>query len=472
MIADTETYRWATRTKSWTVDRPSSWLTATAWIVGLFLALQLISGVLLGFYYVPSVDSAHTTIAYVEKVVGAGSCVRSLHYHCSQWLPLALVLHLTQLLRRQGYVRHPVMWIGSLALLCVALMAGSTGYILPWDARAVNAANIGSGLVGGLPLIGNAARRWVLNGSEITTLTLSRFYALHVFATPVLLMLCFALRLLVQREGRWPEFTTLQWRRNVVVASVVCAATLLIAAKYPAPFGPPASEAFEYLPRPGPQFLWLFESLKYLPDKIASLVAMVFPALFLLTLAVIPWLLRRKMTSEADETTARGSVVFLLFIGGFGMVASLTSIAYLQDARDPQVRQKLVQQASAEAAFRSAPFSPSKLVLSKDQLEHSSAATSKEAAQNDHKESISTEPPSVYLQQCAKCHGRNGEGVPGFDGLVGVTTREEEKRTVADLVAIINDPRAFGLGPKMRSFATQLSESEKQNIANWIATLK
>src|SRR5437868_9763508 len=74
------------------IDKPSSgfeaWARTTAGVVVMLLALQIITGLLLGFYYVPSPESAHTTVEYIEKVVPAGSWIRSLHHYRSMGLTL------------------------------------------------------------------------------------------------------------------------------------------------------------------------------------------------------------------------------------------------------------------------------------------------------------------------------------------------------------------------------------------------
>ena len=69
------------------------------------------------------------------------------------------------------------------------MAAGATGYSLPWDARAFFSTRVAEGLLGGLPVIGRIARLWLLGGAEISTLTLSRFFALHVLVTPFLILL-------------------------------------------------------------------------------------------------------------------------------------------------------------------------------------------------------------------------------------------------------------------------------------------
>jgi len=131
-----------------------AWAATTGAIVVLLLVLQLLTGTLLAFYYVPSVDHAHTTVTYIEKVVPSGSWVRSIHHHCSQWLALFLLLHILQLFWRSIYRVRPIAWIANVVLLTLVMAAGATGYSLPWDARAFFSTRVAEGIAGGLPLMG------------------------------------------------------------------------------------------------------------------------------------------------------------------------------------------------------------------------------------------------------------------------------------------------------------------------------
>src|SRR5438105_3860339 len=166
----------------------SAWVRTTAGVVALLLALQLVTGALLSFYYVPSAESAHATVSYVEKVLPAGSWLRALHFYGSQLLPLALALHLLQMLWRGAYARKPVGWVACVLLLGLVMANGATGYSLPWDARAFFSTRVAENVAGGLPLVGAAARAWLVGGAEIYTLTLSRFFALHALVVPALLL--------------------------------------------------------------------------------------------------------------------------------------------------------------------------------------------------------------------------------------------------------------------------------------------
>ncbi|MBA3767451.1 MAG: cytochrome bc complex cytochrome b subunit, partial [Acidobacteria bacterium] len=363
------------------VDEPSSgfeaWARTTAGVVAMLVVVQAVTGVLLAFYYVPSAESAHTTVAYIEKVVPAGSWLRSMHHTGSHWLTLFLVLHLAQMFWRKGYSRRPIGWISTVILLQLVLASGATGYSLPWDARAYFGTRVTEGIAGGLPLLGNASRNWLLGGVEITPITLARFFALHVLVVPMLILIVLGARLFVFRERgivsdeeerRLEGWMFGQVARNAVVAGLVFLALALWAMKFHAPLGPAADTAAPgYLPRPGAQFLWLFQLLKYLPGRIASMVAVTLPGLIFFGLASLPFLnpppLKKMMAHP------RRNIGVALFVLGFALFTTMTAVAYIEDARDPRVRDQLARQSKEEEAFRTTPFTPRRTRTSESNIE-------------------------------------------------------------------------------------------------------
>ncbi|OLE52011.1 MAG: hypothetical protein AUG51_20115 [Acidobacteria bacterium 13_1_20CM_3_53_8] len=281
------------------VDEPtegfSAWARTTAGIVAMLLALQFVTGALLSFYYLPSTEGAHTTVAYIEKVASAGYWFRSLHHYGSQLLTLFLVLHLAQKFWRRAYARKPVAWIATVLLLAFVMASGATGYSLPWDASAFFSTRIGEGMASGLPLLGETARRWLLGGTEISPLTLVRLFALHVLVVPFIILLVVIARLFIFREISGEEMRRAwvrnQFVRNATSASVVFFALALFATRIHAPLGPPATELLPgYLPRPGAQFLWLFQLLKYLPGRLALAAAAILLLIIFMTLIALPFL--------------------------------------------------------------------------------------------------------------------------------------------------------------------------------------
>jgi len=462
------------------------WVWTTTAVVLMLLFVQLTTGLLLAFYYVPSADHAHTTVSFIEKALPSGSWIRALHHHGSQWLVLFLFLHLVELFWRGAYRTKVTRWVGAVVLLALVMAAGATGYSLPWDVRAFFSTRVAEGIVNGLPLVGTSARAWLLGSNEISTLTISRFFALHVFVTPLLILLVVGWQLFVRSSTRpyataehdcenrgrstvkktWRSSVLNQATRNVLTATVVFVLLALFAHKFPAPLGPSAANAAaDYLPRPGAQFVWLYQTLKYVPGALGSLVGVVLPGLVLLTLVGLPWLdktpLKLIMNHPRRNTGAVILSLSLIFI------ATMTLVSYVSDRRDPRTRKQLARQAAEETAFRREPFVPAL-------LKEDAGATSPAALASPSPGISATSPPAAYTKFCATCHGAHGEGARQgplkFPPLLGVA--EKPHRSVDDIIGILNDPTAYRLEPPMKSFATKLTDDEKREIANWIVTLK
>jgi ubiquinol-cytochrome c reductase cytochrome b subunit len=404
------------------------WLDVTSGVVAMLLGVQFLTGILLAFYYVPSVDHAYTSVSFIEKVVSSGAWIRSLHYYGSQWLTLFMFLHVVRLFWTSAYVDRNKFWIASVVLLGLVMSAGGTGYSLPWDARAFFSTRIAEGLVGGLPFAGGIARLWLLGGNQISTITLSRFFALHVLVIPALIA-----GVIVWKRIEWRNH-----QRNALAAVVVFIALALWSLKFHAPLGPSTAEmSADYLPRPGAQFLWLYQSLKYLPGGLGSLVGLVLPGIALALLIGLRWLRVSRLI---------GGVILG---GGALLVVSMTAASYISDYKDPRVREQLARQDTPT------PFTPGVINFS------NTASTDKDGA------------PDAYIKWCANCHGSKGEGAQQgplrFPPLTGVGAKPN--RTVDDIIGLLKKPEAYGLQPPMRSFSTKIAEHEMKEIAEWVVKL-
>jgi ubiquinol-cytochrome c reductase cytochrome b subunit len=424
-------------------ERIRVWLYTTGGIVAVLLLVQFLTGVLLAFYYVPSVDHAHTTVSYIEKVVSSGSWLRALHHYGSQWLALFAFVHVLRLFWDKAYADRIVAWFAAVLLLGLVMAAAGTGYSLPWDARAFFSTRVAEGLMGGLPVVGRLARLWFLGGSDISTITLSRLFALHVLLTPFAILAVITWR--VFRTRCWPNVS-----RNAIAGGVVFVALAIWCLKHPAPLGPAVDAATsDYLPRPGEQFLWLYQSLKYVPGSVGSILGVILPGVCLLILATLPWLNR----TTKDRRALFGGVV----LAGLTLwIVTATAAAELSDRRDPRTREQLARQAAQESKWRNEPFVPTPL-----QSQQVQTATASDA-------------PALYQKFCADCHGAHGEGAQRgplkFPPLLDVPAKP--RRTIEDIVAILKDPPAYDLQPPMRSFSNKLTEDQMREIAAWVVKLK
>ncbi|MFN2531141.1 MAG: cytochrome b N-terminal domain-containing protein [Pyrinomonadaceae bacterium] len=436
--------------------RANSWLATLGGMAAMLLVVQFATGTLLAFYYVPSVDHAHTTVAFIEKGLSSGSWIRSVHNHSSQLLPAVLFLHLLNLFRLGRYENAPRKWVTAVLLLLLVMAAAATGYSLPWDARAFFSTRIADGLVGGLPFVGRFARLWLLGTNEISTLTLSRFFALHVLITPFLFLVIGGWRLYIfARRTEAADFVR-AFPHQFIAAGVVFLLLAFWSIRFPAPLGPAAAVAgSDYLPRPGNQFLWLYQILKYVPGSFGSLVGIIVPSVVILVLLFLPWLQFRwlRRLSNHPRTLVGGTILIVSLVA----IIFMTGAAYLADRIDPRARDQLARQAAEDENFRRTPLTPELIVSGQ-----TPAVTSGSGA------------PDAYVKFCAMCHGQSGEGarqgVLHFPPLIGVGAKPH--RTVDDIVRILNDPTAYGLEPPMRSFATKLSDAEKREIAEWVVKLK
>src|SRR6202451_1153565 len=175
------------------LDEPIHGGASWAYIFGsglLFLFVsQVITGVFLALYYVPSADHAHTVVSYIVKEVTSGSFIRSIHAYGSSGIIILLLLHIGQTILYGSYKgRRELLWLSGCILLALMLGMAFTGYLLPWDEKAYFATAVGTNLVAEVPWIRPPLQQLGRGGDQMGTLTVSRFYVLHVFVLPALLI--------------------------------------------------------------------------------------------------------------------------------------------------------------------------------------------------------------------------------------------------------------------------------------------
>jgi quinol-cytochrome oxidoreductase complex cytochrome b subunit len=172
--------------------------------IAFFLFLLLYAtGFMLAMYYIPSEADAYRSISDLHQEVRLGGFVRSLHKWSAHLFIVAIVLHTVRVFVYKAY-RHPreFNWVVGVLTLVVALASGFTGYLLPWDQKAYWATEVGTAMAGEIPWIGPALMVMLRGGADVTGATLTRFYALHVIALPLLMCLLLWIHFhLVKQQG-------------------------------------------------------------------------------------------------------------------------------------------------------------------------------------------------------------------------------------------------------------------------------
>ena len=150
--------------------------------------LQVATGIVMTFFYVPTPDHARDSVAYFQTEVPFGTFIRNLHRWGAYLMVALVVAHMLRVLVHGAYRRpRELNWVIGSMLLMMTLGFGFTGYLLPWDQKAYWATNVGINIASVVPVLGPYIGDFLRGGPELGALTLSRFYALHVFVLPIIL---------------------------------------------------------------------------------------------------------------------------------------------------------------------------------------------------------------------------------------------------------------------------------------------
>ena len=409
---------------------------------------QVITGVFLALYYVPSADHAHTTVAYIAKAVTAGSFIRSVHAYGSSAMVILLLLHVTQTFLYGSYKgRRELLWLSGCVLFALVLCMAFTGYLLPWDQKAYFASAVGTNIAGEVPLIGPWLKSFIRGGTDMGTLTLSRFFVAHVLGIPAAIFAFVALHVyLFRRAGAAgpiseDPITPIQpaepfYPRQVVIdgifALLIILALAALAHFQPFELGPQANPAdTRYLPRPEWYYIPIFQWLKYWPGASSFLGVVVIPGIVAFLFASLPFLDRRMERRPWKRPIAVGTYVFI-FLALFGL--GITS--YRSDHNDPGYAAQLTAQEKDTAEFMHQPFQPE---LSPASLASVGSTTV---------DPLAAKGKGIYeAQSCNTCHGDNGVGTAAAPKLSGIGHRLSNGQLATLLKAPTPKMVAGGMSP-------------------------
>src|SRR5438128_10815410 len=195
------------------VEHPVPRNTASWWYVfgsaalTVFL-LQLVTGILLALIYVPSASEAWSSLQSLNHDVTLGWFIRAMHGWGSNFMVAIVLIHMVQVFLFGAYkFPRELTWIVGVFLLLMTLGMAFTGQILRFDQDAYWGLGLGASIVSRVPVLGPALVNLLLGGPIIASATLSRFFALHVFVIPGLLIGFVGLHLLLVLKlgiNEWP----------------------------------------------------------------------------------------------------------------------------------------------------------------------------------------------------------------------------------------------------------------------------
>ena len=303
----------------------------------LFLFIvQVLTGILLLLYYRPTANRAFESVQYMMTQVRFGWLIRSVHSWSANLMIFTAFVHMFSVYFLKAY-RKPreLTWVTGMLLLFVILGFGFSGYLLPWNTLAFFATKVGTDMAGSIPIVGKWLLIFLRGGPEVTSTNLTRFFGFHVAVLPGLATMLLALHLLlvqslgtsvppsVERaaaEGK--PLRSMPFLPNFLLRDAIgwyAALGILgaLAAVFPWELGTKANP-FASAPagiRPEWYFLFMFQTLKYLPSKVffidgELLGILVFSAAALVWIA-IPFL-DRKSVSDERRASLPGVGVFVI----------------------------------------------------------------------------------------------------------------------------------------------------------------
>jgi ubiquinol-cytochrome c reductase cytochrome b subunit len=155
----------------------------------VLLSVLVITGALLAMGYSPAVDEAYHSVEYITHQQTLGWLVRGLHYWSGGLMVVMLFLHFCRQLLNGGYKSpREGTWLVGVLLLFIVLTTSLLGYVLRWDQRGYYGLKVLLFAVQSVPVVGEQLVLLLQGGAEVTSLTLSRVFALHVVILPMLLL--------------------------------------------------------------------------------------------------------------------------------------------------------------------------------------------------------------------------------------------------------------------------------------------
>jgi len=180
-----------------------NWTNCFGGITFVCFSLQALTGILLAFYYKPSMAEAYTSVLRIMEEVPFGAFVRGLHAWTANVMIFMATLHMLKVFFISAY-RPPreFTWVSGVFLFFVSVFFGFSGYLLPMNQLAYWATTVGAEIAGAFPFVGEYARLFLLGGGKIGEETLTRFYALHVLVLPAAIIVLLAAHFsMIRRQG-------------------------------------------------------------------------------------------------------------------------------------------------------------------------------------------------------------------------------------------------------------------------------
>jgi ubiquinol-cytochrome c reductase cytochrome b subunit len=417
--------------------------------------LQIVTGILLALIYVPSAGEAWSSLQVLNHSISLGWFIRGLHGWGSNFMVAIVLIHMVQVFLFGAYkFPRELTWIVGVLLLLVTLGMAFTGQVLRFDQDAYWGLGIGASIVSRVPIIGPWAVNLMLGGPIIAGATLSRFFALHVFVIPGLLIAFVGVHLLMVLKlgiNEWPmpgrivrratylkEYHELTHKDGIafvpyavwkdVLFSGFILLSIAICAVWLGPFGPggqPDPTIIQTSPRPDFFFLWLYALLSFLPPSAETPILLIGPAIAIIALLALPFI-----AGEGEKSWKRRPIAVLAILLIAVALGTLTQLG------------EHTPWSPVMDAWSSFPI-PSQYLGGRTALEHRGALV-------------------FQAKQCRACHSLDDQGGQRGPALDRVALRLTEDQLIRQVIQG---------GGNMPAYGKNLSPAETTALVAFLKTL-
>ncbi|HQV69633.1 MAG TPA: cytochrome bc complex cytochrome b subunit [Thermoflexales bacterium] len=300
-------------------------------LTAISFGLQVITGIMLTFYFDPSTEGAYNSVDYITYTLPLGWLVRGLHHYGASAMVILVALHMLRTYFFSAYKKpREINWLTGVLLLFLTLAFGFTGYLLPWDQKGYWATRVGTSIAGSVPLIGATIANIMRGGAELGQSTLTRFFATHVMLLPATLALLIGVHIFQLRyHGMAPAITEKAkaqsksfvpffpyWVVNDAIAGLGLLALLVyISATQRAPLEFPADPtSSNFIPRPEWYFLFYYQILKYFPGGLEPVATVLIPLFIFGSMILLPFIDRGEERRPWKKPVTTIAAIFYIVV--------------------------------------------------------------------------------------------------------------------------------------------------------------
>lgn len=270
-------------------------------MLGINLAIQILSGILLSSHYNSRVNLAFERISHIRREVNYGYIMRFLHINGARLFFILAFIHIRRGVNQSSF-KYKYTWVSGVVIILILIATAFLGYVLPWGQMSFWGATVITNLLSAIPIVGEGIVKWLWGGFSIGMATLNRFFSLH-FLLPFILRAIVLMHLASlhqtgsnQPRGVNPNLDKTPFHpyfsvKDIITAAIIIIFLVIVSILVPLLIGDPENfnpaNPLNTPPHIQPEwyFLFAYAILRSIPNKLGGVVALIFSIVALVLLA-------------------------------------------------------------------------------------------------------------------------------------------------------------------------------------------